>query len=94
MTSRIFSTFHVVLVVLGRPERLSYSTATQPALKRECHSKTAVQLKECSQKASQSIAGVSVADLPCFTPNWLQTRCSILPSNTEKINHEVGKALI
>jgi hypothetical protein len=56
----IFSTFSVVLLVLGRPERSLSSTDTQPALKRECHSKTAVRLKECSPKASRSISMVSV----------------------------------
>jgi hypothetical protein len=35
-------------------------------LKRECHSKTAARLKECSPKASRSISRVSVADLPSF----------------------------
>jgi hypothetical protein len=35
----IFSTFSVVLLVLGRPEHLSSSTDTRPALKCECHSK-------------------------------------------------------
>jgi hypothetical protein len=31
------------LLVLGRPEHSSSSTDTQPALKRECHSKTGVR---------------------------------------------------
>jgi hypothetical protein len=52
MSSRIFSTFSVVLLVLGSPEHLSSSTDTQLALKCECHSKTGVWLKECSLKAS------------------------------------------
>jgi hypothetical protein len=52
MSSQKFSTFSVVLLVFGHPESLSSSTDTQPALKRECHSKTAVWLKECSPKAS------------------------------------------
>jgi hypothetical protein len=52
MSSRIFSTFSVVLLVLGCPEHLSSSTDTQPALKHECHSKTTVWLKEGSSKAS------------------------------------------
>jgi hypothetical protein len=42
------------LLVLGRPEHSS-STETRPALKHECHSKTAVRLKEYSPKASRSI---------------------------------------
>jgi hypothetical protein len=41
----------------------SPSTDTQPALKLECHSKTAVWLKECFPKASQSTFRVSVVDL-------------------------------
>jgi hypothetical protein len=44
MSSRIFSTFSVLLLVLGRPELSSYSTDTRPALKREWHSKTAARL--------------------------------------------------
>jgi hypothetical protein len=55
MNARIFSTFSVVLLVLGRPERSSSSADTQLTLKYECHSKTAVRLKECSPKASQRI---------------------------------------
>jgi hypothetical protein len=47
-----FSTFSVILLILGRPEHSSSSTDTRLALKRECHSKTAVQLKECSPKPS------------------------------------------
>jgi hypothetical protein len=43
-----FSTFSVVLRVLGRPERSSSSTDAQRASKHECHSKAAAQLKECS----------------------------------------------
>jgi hypothetical protein len=53
--SNIFLTFSVVLVMLGHRERSSSAADTQPGLKRECHSKTAVRLKECSPKASQSI---------------------------------------
>jgi hypothetical protein len=47
-----FSTFSVVLLVLGRPE-LHHLLLTL-----ECHLKTAVQLKECSLKASHSISRV------------------------------------
>jgi hypothetical protein len=71
----------VILLVLGRPEGSSSSTDTQPVLKRECHSKTTVRLKECSPKASRN---VSVADLPSFMQNLMQTRCSILPSIADK----------
>jgi hypothetical protein len=37
---------------------LPSSTDTRPVLKHECHSKTAVQLKECSPKASGSISRI------------------------------------
>jgi hypothetical protein len=39
LSSRIFSTFSIILLVLGHPEHLSSSTDTPPALKRECYSK-------------------------------------------------------
>jgi hypothetical protein len=94
MNSRIFSTFSVVLLVLGRPEHLSSSTDNFLALKHECHSKTALQLKECSPKASQSISRVSVGDLLSFTQNLMQTRCSILSSIANKTKHEVEKVLL
>jgi hypothetical protein len=94
MSSRIFSTFSVVLPVLGRPERLSSSTDTQLVLKHECHSKTAAWRKECSPKALRSISEVSVVDLLSFTQNLMQTSCSILPSITDKMKHKVEKALV
>jgi hypothetical protein len=94
MSSRIFSTFSIVLLVLGCPECLSSSTDTQLALKRECHSKTAVQLKECSSKASRSISRVLVADSLSFTQNLMQTYCLILPSIAGKTKYEVRKALV
>jgi ABC-type siderophore export system fused ATPase/permease subunit len=40
MSSQIFSTFSVVLLVLGHPEHSSSSTDTLPVLKHECQSKT------------------------------------------------------
>jgi hypothetical protein len=67
MSSQILSTFSVILLVLAR---LSSSTDTQPALKRACHSKTTVRLKECSPKASRSISRFSVAVLPSFTQKF------------------------
>jgi hypothetical protein len=75
-SSKIFSTFSIILLVPGCPERLSFSTDTRPALKLQYHSKTAVWLKECSPKASQSISTVSTADLPSFTQTLMQTHCS------------------
>jgi hypothetical protein len=89
MSSRIFKTFSPVLLVLGRPERSSFSTDTLPALELECHSKTAVRHKECSPKASRSISGVSIANLLGFTQNLMQTLCSILSSIAEKTEHEI-----
>jgi hypothetical protein len=53
----IFSTFSVVLLVLGRPKCLLSSTDTRPALKHECHSKTTVRLKECSPKPHEAFLG-------------------------------------
>jgi hypothetical protein len=94
MNSQIFSTFSVVLLVLGYPGPLSSSTGTRPALKHECQSKTAVRLKECSPKASQSISSIMVVDLPSFMQNLMQTGCSILPSIADKTKHEVEKALV
>jgi hypothetical protein len=94
MSFRIFSTFSIVSLVLGHPVGSSFSSDTQPVLKCECHSKTAVQLKECSPKASQSISSASVADLPNFTQNLMKTRCLILPSITDQTKHEVKKALV
>jgi hypothetical protein len=79
---------------LGRPERLSSSTDTQPALKHECHSKTAVKLKKFSSKASQNISRVSVVYLPSSMQNLMQTHCSILPSITDKMKHEDEKAIV
>jgi hypothetical protein len=93
MSSQIFSTLSVLLV-LSRAEHLSSSTDTQPAFKHECHPKTAVWLKECSPKASQSISRVSVADLPSSTQNLMRTHCSVLPSIAAKGKHEVKKALV
>jgi hypothetical protein len=94
MSYRIFSTFSVIFLVLGRPERSSSSTDTRQALNRECHTEIAVRFKECSPKASRSISRVSVADLPSFTQNLMQAHCSILPSNADKTKHEVEKALV
>jgi hypothetical protein len=94
MSSQFFSTFSVIFLVFGRPECSSSSTDTQTAFKRECHSKTTIRLKKCSQEASESISRVSVADLPSVTQNLMQTHCSILPSIADKTKHEVEKALV
>jgi hypothetical protein len=94
MSSRSFSTFSIVLLVLGHPEHSSSSADTQPALTCECRSKTAVRLKECSPKASHSISRVLVADLPSFTQNLMQTCYLIVPSIAGKTIHEVKKALL
>jgi hypothetical protein len=52
-----FSTFSVVLLGLGRPVRLSFSTDTRPALKRECHSKTAVGLRMFCKSLTKNFKG-------------------------------------
>jgi hypothetical protein len=57
MSSQIFSTFSIVLLVLGHPELSSSSTDTQTALKHECHSKTAIRLKECCPKPHEAFQG-------------------------------------
>jgi hypothetical protein len=44
------------LLVHGRPEHLSSSTYTLPALKRECHSKPSVWLKEWSPKSHKAFS--------------------------------------
>jgi hypothetical protein len=51
MSSQICSTFSIVFLVLGHPEHSPSSAHTRPALKHECHLKTAVWLKECSPEA-------------------------------------------
>jgi hypothetical protein len=85
MSSRVFSTFSVVLLVLGRPERLSSSTDTRLLLKHECHSKTNVWLKECFPKASQSISRVLVTDLLSSTQNLIRHIAQFChPSQTER----------
>jgi hypothetical protein len=94
ISCRNFSTFSVVLLVLRRPERSSFSTETRPALKRECHSKTAVQLEEYSPKASRNISMVWVAHLSSITQNLMQTPRPILPPVAEKTKQEVEKALV
>jgi hypothetical protein len=84
MSSRISSTFSVILLVPGRPERLLSSADTRPVFKRECHSKTTVRLKECSSKVSQSISSVSVGDLSSFMKNLMLKHRTILPSIADK----------
>jgi hypothetical protein len=85
MSCPIFSTFYIILLVLGCPEHSSSSTDTQPALKHECYSGTTVRLNECTPKASQNISRVLVTDLPSVT---LQTRCPILPFIADKTKYE------
>jgi hypothetical protein len=52
-----FSTFSVALLVFGCSERSSSSTDTRPTLERECHSETAVRLKECCSKPHKAFKG-------------------------------------
>jgi hypothetical protein len=54
-------------------------------------SKNINTIKECSPKASQSISGVSVMDLPNFVRNMMQTHCLILPSIADKMNPKSKK---
>jgi hypothetical protein len=55
MSSQIFSTFSVVLLMLGHPVCSSSLTDIWSALKSECYSKTAVWLKECSPKLDEDM---------------------------------------
>jgi hypothetical protein len=63
-------------------------------LKRECHSKTAVLLKECSPKASQSIFKDFGSGFTELQAKIMQARCSIFPSIADKTKQEVEKALV
>jgi hypothetical protein len=89
-----FLTFSVFWPVLGPPENSSSSTEIRLALKRECHSNTAVRLKECSRKASRSISRVSIADLPSLMQKLMQTRYSIWPSIADETKHDSEKPLV
>jgi hypothetical protein len=82
------------LLVFDRPERSSSSADNRPALKHECHSKSALRLKECSSKASRSISRVSLADLPSFSQNLVQTRLLEFAIDRSQKKHEVKKALM
>jgi hypothetical protein len=57
MSSQIFSTFTVILLVLGRPERSSSSTDIQPALKHEFQ-KLLSGLKNVLQKTYKALQGL------------------------------------
>jgi hypothetical protein len=45
-------------------------------------------------KASQSISRVSVADLPSFMQNLMQTCCLTMPFIADKTKREAEKALV
>jgi hypothetical protein len=55
-----FSTFSVVLLVLGRPERSSSSTDTRPAMKRECQSKPLSGLKNVLEILTKHFNGFDI----------------------------------
>jgi hypothetical protein len=58
MISQSFSTFSVVLLVLGCLERSSSSANTRPALKHECHLKKLLSgLKNVLQKPHKEFQG-------------------------------------
>jgi hypothetical protein len=94
MSSRLLSTFSVVLLVLGRYKRLSSSTDTRPTFKRDSSSESTVRLEELSPKASRRILRVSVADLSSFAQNFMHTHCSNLSSIADNTKHEVEKPLM
>jgi hypothetical protein len=66
---------------------------TRLVLKRECHSKSTVQLKEYSLKAAQSILRALETLLPSFTQNLMEARFLILLYIVEDTKHKVEKAL-
>jgi hypothetical protein len=57
MSSQIFSTFSIVLLVLGHPEPLSSSPDTQPVLKHEYLKITLSGLKNVLQKPHKVFQG-------------------------------------
>jgi hypothetical protein len=57
MSSQTCPTLSIVLRVLRRPAR-SYPTKNRPALKRECHSETALGLKERYPKLEKHFIGL------------------------------------
>jgi hypothetical protein len=89
-----FSTFSVILPVLGHPECSSSSTDTRLALKHVCHSKTAVQLKEMFSKSLTKHFKGFGSGFTKLQANLMQIRCSILPSIADKTKHEVEKELV
>jgi hypothetical protein len=53
--------------------------------------RTALQLKVCSPETSEAFQGLRWGDLPSFTQNLMQARCSILPFITDETKHEIEK---
>jgi hypothetical protein len=51
-------------------------------------------IKNVLQKPHEASHGVSVADLPSFTQNLMQTCCSILPLIADKIKQKIEKAFV
>jgi hypothetical protein len=88
------SNFHQLLCCIAGAQWRSSPTNTRPALERQRYpSHTAVRLRERLAKSSRFLSSVSVADLPNFKQNLMQTSCSILPSTAENAKHEAGKTL-
>jgi hypothetical protein len=76
--------------VLGRPERSSSSADTLSTLKRECHSKTAVRLKNVLQEPHDAFQGFTVLHRKLDADTLLYF--AIHRSQREK--NEVEKALV
>jgi hypothetical protein len=76
ITALARSTVSLVRAVDGRPVCVSSSMDVRPFLNREYHSNVLDRLNAVSPHACCSISYVSVAVLPSFWQNLMQTRCS------------------
>jgi hypothetical protein len=76
ITALTRSTVSLVRAVDGRPVCGSSSMDVRPFLNREYHSNVLDRLNAVSQNVCCSISYVSVAVLPSFWQNLMQTRCS------------------
>jgi hypothetical protein len=75
ITALTRSTVSLVCAVDGRPVCGSSSMDVRPFLNQEYHSNALDRLNAVSPNACSSISYVSVAVLPSFWQNLMQTRC-------------------
>jgi hypothetical protein len=94
MSSQILSTFSVVCWCLVTLNICHVQLTLDRPLNENAIKKTTIRLKECSPKAPRSNSRVSVGDLPSLMQDFMQTRCYILPSITDKTKYKVEKALV